>query len=104
MQSFLQHQEMCRNQQLENIVDSVSITTTLSYDSKGNLTNVFPSNHTESFVYDDKNVMTRKTLDGMTYMFTNGANAYHYLWHFFFFEEKINYLFTNFEEFTRKRK
>ena len=63
------------NQQLSKTVDSVSGTTTLAYDDKGNLTTVTAPDHSETFVYDDKNVLTSKTVDGTTYTFSHKATA-----------------------------
>ena len=56
-------------------MDSVSGETTIAYDEKGNVTTVTAPDHSESFVYDDKSVLTSKTVDGTTYAFTHKATA-----------------------------
>ena len=57
------------DQQLTKTVDSVSGTTTLAYDDKGNVTNVTAPEHTETFAYDEqKNQLESKTITG------NGIN------------------------------
>ena len=63
------------DQRLVYTVDSVSGRTAITYDDKGNVTNVTAPDHTESFVYDEKNVLTSKTVDGTTYTFTHKATA-----------------------------
>ena len=63
------------DQQLETMVDSVSGETTLTYDDKGNVSTITAPDHTESFIYDDKNVLTSKTVDGTTYTFTHKITA-----------------------------
>ena len=63
------------DQQLTKIVDSVSGTTTLAYDDKGNLTTVTAPDHSESYTYNDKDILTSKTIDGKTYSFTYKATS-----------------------------
>ena len=53
----------------------ISGETTLTYDDKGKVTAVAAPDHSEAFAYDDKNVMTSKTVDGTTYTFTHKATA-----------------------------
>ena len=65
------------DQQLETTVDSVSGTTTIAYDEKGNVTAVTTPDHSETFAYDDKNVLTSKTVDK-----TNDHCFQQYLYHF----------------------
>jgi YD repeat-containing protein len=47
----------------------------LTYDDNGKITTVVAPDHSESFVYDDKNVLTSKTVDATTYEFTYKATA-----------------------------
>ena len=63
------------DQQLTNTVDSISGETSLTYDDKGKVISVIAPDHSESFVYDDKDLLTSKTVDGTTYEFTYKATA-----------------------------
>ena len=63
------------DQQLTKTVDSVSGETSLTYDDKGKVISVITPDHSESFVYDDKDVLTSKTVDGTTYEFAYKATA-----------------------------
>ena len=63
------------DQRLTKTVDSVSGETTIAYDDKGNVISVTAPDHTEELVYDDKNVLTSKKVNGTTYEFTYKATA-----------------------------
>ena len=47
----------------------------LTYDDNSKVTAVTAPDHSESFVYDDKNVLTSKTVDATTYEFAYKATA-----------------------------
>ena len=62
------------NQQLSKTVDSVSGTTTLAYDNKGNLTTVTAPDHSEEFAYDAQD----NTLDSKTITVNGVTHTYEY--------------------------
>ena len=59
------------DQQVTEIVDSVSGTTVLGYDNDGNVTSVTAPDHTETFVYDEtENTLESKTITGEDFCHT----------------------------------
>ena len=59
------------DQQVTEIVDSVSGTTVLGYDNDGNVTSVTAPDHTEAFVYDEaENTLESKTITGEDFCHT----------------------------------
>lgn len=64
------------DQLLTKTVDSVSGTTDFTYTDKGNVETVKVNQvETERYSYDDKNVLTSKTVDGKIYTFTHKTTA-----------------------------